>query len=365
MIRLIVFMFIARYLVKSLEFSYYCDKEDNNTLEMDNRLIQRFKESLQEHHLIFIGDSLTRFHFIAIVYAVKYGHFMRSDIYPDPTFRRKYPSNHDFYINTTALFGPNSYCDCHFANILYKPLIENRYYWDSSFKFNMTYLLYYGKCIWRSSHRFVISSCVGEPYINGHWADNGDRDIFREPRVDYLEPFWRISIHKFFETIPKSWILKPTAVVFNVGLHVDHVRVWESEEYIRSVVNSSHQTAPIFIYRTTTYDVRTKYASEFPYEFRDQYFCKLPTVRCMNVSWTRCLPESSYIDHHHFIIEPYNQMARQFMLTWLHTQNHMDWFKSCIEVLLVDDEGSSMTNLFIKLTILMSFIFLRLLDALF
>lgn len=159
---------------------------------------------------------------------------------------------------------------------------------------------------------------TGNTEIQGHWSDNGDYDYYRQPREGYLNPFWKKHIEEFFNLIPIRWILKPSAVIFNVGIHVKREERWQNEDYAKKVVNASQALAPIFIYRTTTYGVNDLNETEFSYNFRDHYFCDIPSVRCMNVSWTRCIPANEFIDDFHFIIEPYNKLARQFMHFWIH-----------------------------------------------
>lgn len=147
MCRVISLIIIALFSMKLIVLpvdSSSCIEDEVHSLDKDKHLIHRFLESLRSHHLVFIGDSLTRFHYIAIVYALKYKRFMDSSLYPNPTNRSQYESNNAYYISSSELFAPNSFCDCHYPATNFVDPIENRYYFDTEYNFNITYLLFYG-----------------------------------------------------------------------------------------------------------------------------------------------------------------------------------------------------------------------------
>jgi len=281
------------------------EDEYHVNLEKDKHLINRFLESMRGQHIIFIGDSLMRFQVFSLLYAIKYLHFMTEDIKPNPMYRHGYATNHDFFVNSTALFGPNSHCDCYKSEVYWQVPLENRYYYDYNYNFNITFLLFYG-----------------EMEAMGHWSDNGDSDHYRSPRESYLNPFWKKHLEAFFPHVASRWIIPYTATVFNVGIHVTDEKMtkkWMNYEYARMIVEAAQKHGPRFIFRTTTYNQNhVKKGKEFEHFERDHLFCSMKGVKCQNVSWTRCIPIKDYIDDFHYIVEPYNRMARQFMHLWLH-----------------------------------------------
>lgn len=229
---------------------------------------------------------------------------MDNNINPNPTNRRHFTSDYNFFDETNKMFSP-SHCDCYRPPISWQNgQIENRYYYDLKHHFNVTYYIYYG-----------------HDKLQGHWADNGDSDDFRRPRNESLNSFWSYHIEEFFNHLPSAYHLQPSIVVLNVGIHVPHEEKWRNTAYLEKVARECTKKVPNVIFRTTTWSqldhIDASQNLPFKHEFRDELMCNYPNMKCMNVSWTRCVSNESYIDDFHYIPEVYNRMARQLMSTLL------------------------------------------------
>ena len=150
---------------------------------------------------------------------------------------------------------------------------------------------------------------------NGHWADKGDPDHLRVPREFYLAPFWTRNIVQLMQ-YTATLEPRPTIIIFNTGIHLMYCRNhrcgFDNPQLIRSVVDAALKTTPHFIYRTTTFGLHDKNQTSLRHsDNMDTTVCNFRDVVCLNVSWTRCLPDDIYWDEWHFYAEPYNRMIRQ------------------------------------------------------
>ena len=125
-------------------------------------LIHKLRQVLHGQHIVFIGDSLTRYFYISLVYALKYSRFNNDTIVPNIVKEEEWGNYNYFYGNSTKVLAPE-HCDCYRGKLSSPYNFENRYFYDDSHSFNLTYYQYWGHD------------------IHGHWQDHGDYDILRAP----------------------------------------------------------------------------------------------------------------------------------------------------------------------------------------
>jgi hypothetical protein len=133
----------------------------NRILEVDDLTkikysAQYFTEHLQNKRIVLIGDSITRYQYLSLVYALSTGHFLNMSLIPNPVVERSWPSWHDFYVGTHGMLQPFEYCDCFRGTGRLIQENENRYYFDNVRNISVVYLM-----------------AFRAEYCFGHWSDWG------------------------------------------------------------------------------------------------------------------------------------------------------------------------------------------------
>jgi hypothetical protein len=128
------------------------------TLEVDDLTkmeysAQYFTDHLRNKRVVFIGDSITRYQYLSLVYALSTGQFLNMSLLPNPVVERSWPSWHEFYVGTHGMFQPFEYCDCFRGGGN-----ENRFYFDNVRNISIVFL-----------------SVLRNEYCYGHWSDWGKR----------------------------------------------------------------------------------------------------------------------------------------------------------------------------------------------
>jgi hypothetical protein len=141
----------------------------DRTLEVDDLVkikysAQYFTEHLQNKRVVLIGDSLTRYQYLSLVYSLSTGHFLNTSLMPNPVVERSWPSWHEFYARTNEMFQPFEYCDCFRDAVRTLQQNENRFYFDNVRNISIVYL-----------------SVVGTDHCFGHWSDWGKRRLVCMP----------------------------------------------------------------------------------------------------------------------------------------------------------------------------------------
>ncbi len=281
----------------------------NQYISFEHRLIHKFRQLLHGQHLIMIGDSLTRYLYVTLVYALKYNRFNDDTSVPNIVKEKEWATWYSFYNGTTTILEPEL-CDCYRHDVGKIPLpinVENRYYFDYQYNFNISFFQYWGAD------------------IQGHWQDHGDYDIYRKPFDHPVISFWKKNdISQFFGDVLPNLKIKPSIVLFNAGLWIDESdNNYFQPDHIKNIISSAFKIVPRVIYKTTTYtkDLRNAYFSYlqsvtpnfiFPYKAREDLMCSISGVECFNVSWTRCVNNSTFVDDYHFKADIYNHMLVQF-----------------------------------------------------
>lgn len=283
-------------------------KFDRHNL-FEQRFIHKFLETLHGQHLVMIGDSLTRYLYVSLVYALKYDRFNNDTMIPNIVKEKEWSTWYSYYNGTTTILAPEL-CDCyrHDSGKITVPVnIENRYYFSQKYNFNISYFQYWG---WD---------------IHGHWHDHFDYDFYREPRSFPLAPFWtQPNISTFITNVLPNLKIRPSIILFNAGIWIDEGdTTYFQPDHINHIISSALSVVDRVIYKTTTYTkkLRNDYFDSlgkqstsfvFPYKAREDLMCSIPGVECFNMSWTRCVNDSYYVDDYHFRASVYNHMLVHF-----------------------------------------------------
>jgi hypothetical protein len=96
--------------------------------------------AFKNKHIIIIGDSISRYLYVALVYMLHHKHWLESAMLPNPVEERTYESWPIYFGATDGMFYPYHYCDCS-----REQMYENKYYINRASSFFVSYLLYFGK----------------------------------------------------------------------------------------------------------------------------------------------------------------------------------------------------------------------------
>lgn len=138
-------------LMSQRNFSRYVtwNTNENGTLEIligdcrldliDQAIARRIMRQAAPHGLAFIGDSLSRYQYLNLVYFLEHGKWQVESDHPNEE-ERAYESWFEFYRITNSRLGGHELCDCHRDNV--RETLENRYYEDNTVK--VSYLQLFG-----------------------------------------------------------------------------------------------------------------------------------------------------------------------------------------------------------------------------
>ena len=244
--------------------------------------------------LVFMGDSITRYQYVSLVYFLRYGHwFNESKFDPHLVAEGTYGSYRNFYIQSTALLAPYERCDCFRPpmNFIKKLHIatENRYFWEPTRDNAVAFLTLFG-----SSRQYHGSFGPADAF---HDFNKTPFIYTRYKPHEFLWNFqeWQEVVDKHVAQLDP----KMTHVVLNAG-------AWKNDfasnpEAREKLMDSIHRANMTSIWKTTTYGIKPPHNSK-PYQdspVADPLMCGL-TDGCQNLSWTRDIYSNYSWDGLHF-----------------------------------------------------------------
>jgi hypothetical protein len=131
-------------------------------------------------HIVFMGDSLTRYQWVALAQSFARGHELSAEEFPSSVIEREWRHWTQFYNGSTQRLEPHTRCDCHrsYAKPVGSKTIENRYFWTADGQLNLTYI-----------------AVLDPSNLIGSWAPYAplDRDALRRGVHLTFEPRWRMN----------------------------------------------------------------------------------------------------------------------------------------------------------------------------
>ena len=189
-------------------------------------------------HIVFMGDSLTRYQWLALAASFHQHVELSSSEFPNLVKEREWRHWMPFYNGSTERLMPNTRCDCHrsFARPVGSKTIENRYFWLE------------GK-----GHKPLLNLSfvqVLEPEtIFGHWTPTGALSDERHRAHVHLDfaPLWRKNWQQVMREVVAKLQPPPTVLVLNMGL-------WKAPNasYAAELERIARTVAPRVIWKTTT-----------------------------------------------------------------------------------------------------------------
>lgn len=254
--------------------------------------IQANVNILRNKHLIFMGDSITRYQYIDLVYLITFQEYLIDSDTLNPVNEHTFQDWNTYYAYTNEKLSPYEKCDCFRDNSLHdeRKEFENRYYHHPRYNITITYIMFTG--------RFDT--------LKGHWYDSGDVEKYREPSSYYYKEFWSGSLRS-----KSDWLLSlspyPTQIlVMNVGHHPQ--KTFSNADSAKETIQFLETKFSTFIWKTTTFAIGQDEERK-----TDEAICVVSTTHCLNLSWTKHLNTVCYWDDKHFYAPVYSLMNSQLI----------------------------------------------------
>ena len=255
---------------------------------------------LTNKHLIFVGDSLMRFQYLALVYLVKFKTIPLDDVIPNFFVVKTWNGWNNFFNGTNAMLRPNEWCDCYRDEKKDDDGkgFENRYFTDSVNNISISYFQF------------------SEINVQGHWSEPYDDDFFRSPHYEFYPHFWRYGLSDamihFIKNVPDNFF---SILILNSGHHANSFTFGEGKnkvsnlKYATLVRDSAVITFDQVIWKTFSApnpDPEVHSWERDAYHPQDSVMCSLQNITCFNLSWTQLLQPHHYYDNLHFKASVYN-----------------------------------------------------------
>ena len=247
-------------------------------------------------HIVFMGDSLTRYQWLALAYSFHRGTELSSTEFPSMVKEREWRHWMPFYNGSTERLKPNGRCDCHrsFAKPVGSKTVENRYYWLESSKRN-------GERIPLLNLSFV--QVLTPETIFGHWQPTGENanEAHRAAVNPVFAPRWRMNWQQVMREVVAKLQPKPTVLVLNMGL-------WSgppNASYAKELEAVARSVAPRVVWKTTT---RMRKAGPSKWLRTDLLPRRVFSEVFDAARLTRGLVDRDYWDPRHFHPHVYNHL---------------------------------------------------------
>ena len=260
-------------------------------------------ERPRDLHIAFVGDSVTRYMYLDLVYYLQTNQWVADNDAPNILNAKHFPSWNDHYEASNEALRPNEECDCFRNNpsngtaIDKEETIENRYYRDLERNNYVTFIQVFG----------------GYP-AHGHWRpheifldhnnDNQKQQQHREMDFEKLQrdPFvWRYDWPGLIREYLNQLEPKPEYLVFNEGLWIEHEL--NDADVRQSIQDALDDTGIIGIYKTTTLpninSGLAKRSAGVVFNRHDDAMSEL-IGNVLDFTWTKDLGDEHYWDGVHF-----------------------------------------------------------------
>mmetsp|Transcript_14446 Transcript_14446/g.21449 ORF Transcript_14446/g.21449 Transcript_14446/m.21449 type:complete len:361 (+) Transcript_14446:45-1127(+) len=300
----------------SLKVSYYTAPNTECKLVRFDEKFEAAAKVLEGKHLVMIGDSLTRYQYLSLVYFLESGKF--SSPHPSQTWEKEYNSWNQFYQITNHRLNGNEVCDCFRVKMNETEIInENRYYHNPLTNVRITYLQWFGS--------------VGMGYHPDILKLAQSRDSFEialtichPGTCDPRDP-------TFVKTNPNAFIknviadLNPHFVVMNCGHWKRCGSQLEIKQTVAAAVNILEKlglSSKNFIWKSTTHALRQPNSHEYLNVIHDSGAQVMPAYNItyeyfmLSKDLQLELPFTAYTDNLHFREFVYREL-NIFMLNML------------------------------------------------
>lgn len=261
---------------------------------------QELSKSMDNQHLVIVGDSLLRYQYLSLVYLIHNGTFYPNDERPNMVLEHSFSGAKqwlDFFEFGNRLFYPHEHCDCfRTASPLAPPkgsdVYENRYYRNEARNISITFLQYFGDGSW----------------FTGHWkpADSNGTAPYKAPDPKYMKPSWKYTkVEDLLKNIASKLEPRPTALLINAGAHGNN---YMSAAHRNSVFGTAKSLFERVIWKTSSPRMDRSVVGT-----ADAVVCAHPGIECLNLNWTAHLTPADYTDKLHFFSRGYTNIDIQLI----------------------------------------------------
>lgn len=247
-------------------------------------------------HIVMMGDSLTRYQYLSLVYFLSKGKWIANEDRPNLLLEKTHDSWYDFYSFTNNILQPYELCDCfrgeskQYHGAVITNTVENRYFYDPERNNSVVYLQKFG-----SSQTFHSDWNVNE--IEKLQANHPNQFLdSKELNYVFDSKNWSDIIDNYVCQLKP----KPSVFLLNEGFWA--VADLEDASTRKEIIDSLKRCGIQSMYKTTTKPKRDNSTDIREYE-RD--LCQMSDY-CFDMSWTGMIPSDMYEDEAHFIPMPYN-----------------------------------------------------------
>ncbi len=279
------------------DHSIYIHAFPNHTTLQNTSTYEKLKSLInfnipipQNLNIVLMGDSLTRYQYLDLVYFLSHnGTWVQRDDQPNMVIEGTHPNWNSFYNYTNFVLKPYEECDCyrHHGRNNVNLSTENRYFHDRERNNKVTYLNKFG------DHPFKTSWNVSDVH-NNHTMVTSASDlnfIYEGDWVNTMKDF----VCKMEEPITTPSV---RVLLFNAG-------IWPNNKHLKNVtiqkeiVNALRSCNITSIYKSTTSRAMKEY---------ERQLCNM-TDLCFDISWTDPLvPSEHYWDKNHFLNPIYSML---------------------------------------------------------
>ncbi len=239
-------------------------------------------------HIVFMGDSLTRYQWLALAASFHRGVELSDTEFPSLVKEREWRHWMPFYNGSTEALKPNGKCDCHrsFAKPVGSKTVENRYFWLPSGSLNLSFI-----------------QVLNPEAILGTWAPVGplNDERHRAHVHDEFAPRWRMRWAECIAEIVARLQPPPTVLLLNMGQ-------WgppPNASYLADIDAVARRAAPRVLWKTTT---RMRKSGPTKWLRTDMLARRTFREIFDAARLTRSLTSRDYWDPRHFVPHVYNHL---------------------------------------------------------
>ena len=241
----------------------------------------------QGEHIVFMGDSLTRYQWVALAASFHEGVELSNAEFPSLVKEREWRHWMPYYNGSTERLKPNCRCDCHrsFARPIGSKTVENRYYWLPG-RLNLSF--------------FQI---LDPSSVFGHWTPTApfNNEQHRAQVHNDFAPLWRMAWPDVIRNVVAKLQPPPTVIVLNMGM-------WgapKNASMFADVKHAAKQVTPRVLWKTTT---RMRRSGSTKWMRTDLAARRTFDEVFDAARLTRHLTDRDYWDPRHFLPHVYNHL---------------------------------------------------------
>lgn len=226
-------------------FDWHIQKGNFSTKYRENKTPLKLKELLKNKHIVFIGDSLTRYQYLNFIHFLHFNSWTLSS-FPRIEMESDWKSWKSFHHGSSYRFGCKEICDCYRDKQFYNlgpNTKENRYYYDVASNISVYMFFWIPPKVPLMLRKLPDEKTFMESCGNIEFSQQQLMNY--SPESDYIFN----DITDFLKTIIHP--LQPDFLIMNQG-HWQHPQIRSNFTYFHDFINTAKSSAKKFIWKTTT-----------------------------------------------------------------------------------------------------------------